>query len=762
MRARVMVALLLLTLLPLQPTGAEGSTELACPDHVALLPEGSTVLQITQNDGAGLALNVSTDAPQTLIVGNVTAQVADGVRAWSIPLQAATGLEQGRYALNISLMDGSDGLASCSLDVWVRTASALVMGIDGTSTFTVEESTRTGVAVNLTNVGALDEVVTFAMSTESDWTWGWTLNGVQVDDPSTSLAGGARTYIGAWIDVGSVENSQPLAGEGPSFTITASSSFDGRGDAWTFVLAMDDVFRVHLAPSGEHLTVAPGTDGRMEVLVTNIGNAPRTVGLQLNLLDEEGGVDESIDGTERFLHEGWTVALFGTLPDVMLDVGATRRIEVGFLAPWADIGWLNVRLTAQMGDDVQSIDINGSIALERGFQMELHTPRCPDLVIDDPCIVNATVRNTGNFDDVADVVLTLTEQAEGIVVLEPGTTRMALAPGQSATVNLATLRAHPDALAFMTAELSLALGPEATDPETHASIDLRIAPRVAWTFVDVVDERVGNTISISSTLRNDGNVVDGLVISMKSSHGTPMGLLPPENAIFDGEGGDVRTFELDDVPLGANISLRGWFDVPNDHEANGTVFVNLSVRSRYVPDQAFVHQASASYLGIRWQPQTEGKGIQWSDISDGALTFIGGAWHVLLALLVAAAVVQRAMKQRDAMNAERALLQPLPTAEPERVEDWMAAFERPTSVPEPAPSRTVRPEDFQAAFAARSRPLTPTAPAPDPDLADAASTVLDVHSATAAVRTLDAIAEQLQPTAPKSDLDALLDDLNLE
>ncbi len=82
-----------------------------------------------------------------------------------------------------------------------------------------------------------------------------------------------------------------------------------------------------------------------------------------------------------------------------------------------------------MGDDVQSIDINGSIALERGFEMELHTPRCPDLVIDDPCIVNATVRNTGNFDDVADVVLTLTEQAEGIVVLEPGTTRMALAPG---------------------------------------------------------------------------------------------------------------------------------------------------------------------------------------------------------------------------------------------------------------------------------------------------------------------------------------------
>jgi len=762
MRARVMVALLLLTLLPLQPTAAEGSTDLACPNHVAVLPEGSTVLQITQHDGAGSTLNVSTDAPPSLMVGNVTAQVVDGVRTWSIPLQAATGLEQGRYALNISLMDGADAVASCSLDVWVRTASALVMGVQGTSTFTVEESTRTGVAVNLTNVGALDESVTFAMTTNSDWTWGWTLNGVQVDDPNISLAGGERTYIGAWIDVCRVENSQPLAGEGPAFTITASSSFDGRGDAWTFVLAMDDVFRVDLAPSGENLTVAPGTDGRMEVLVTNVGNAPRTVRLHLNLLDEEGGVDASVDGTDRFLHDGWTVALFGTLPDVMLDAGATRRIEVGFLAPWADLGWLNVRLTAQMGDDVQSVDINASIMLERGFQMDLHTPRCPDLVVDEPCIVNATVHNTGNYDDVANVVLTLTEQAEGIVVLEPGTSRIALSPGQSATVTLATLRAHPEALAFMTAELNLALGPEAADFEPYANMDLRIAPRVAWTFVDVVDERVGNTISISSTLRNDGNVVDGLVISMKSSHGTPMGLLPPDDAIFDGEGENVRTFELEDVPLGANISLRGWFEVPNDHEANGTVFVNLSVRSRYVPDQAFVHQTNASYLGVRWQPQADAKGIQWSDISDGALTFIGGAWHVLLALLVAAAVVQRAMRQREAMNAERALLQPLPTADPERVEDWMAAFERPRSIPEPAPSRSVRPEDFQAAFAARSRPLAPTAPAPDQGLADAASTVLDALSATAAVRTLDAIAEQLQSPAPKSDLDALLDDLDLE
>lgn len=762
MRAYVVAGLLLLTLVPLHVATAEATSELSCPEHVALLPEGSAELSISQNDGVGSELSITADVPATLVIGNASSSVQNGIRTWVIPLQAITGLPQDTYSINVSLVDGTQELATCSLSVWVRTASALVMGVDGTSTFTIEESTRTGVAVNLTNFGATEEAVTFSMSTTSDWAWGWTLNGVQVEDPSTTLSSGSLTYIGAWIDVGRVEDSLPRAGDGPRFTITASSSFDGRGDEWSFVLAMDEVFRVNLSASSNELNVAPGTDGRLPVVVENTGNAPTTVKLRLNLLDQNSMVDERVEPTDRFVHEGWTVALFGALPEVMLEAGATRRIEVGFLAPWSNAGTLSVRLTAQMGDHVDEVDLNGSIALERGFTMELHTPRCPDLLIDEPCILSATVENVGNFDDAAGIVLELTEQAEGIVQMDEGTSRVPLAPGQSSTVTIATLRAHHEALAFMTAELRISIGPEMSTMDTLATLDLRIAPRVEWTFVDVNDERVGNTISISSTLRNDGNVIDGLVISMKSSHGTPMGLLPPTNAILEAEGAEVRTFELEDIPIGANISLRGWFEVPKDHEANGTVYVNFSVRSRYVPDQVFVHQATADYLGIRWQPQPTSNGVDWSNITDGALTFIGGAWHVLLALLIAAAVVQRALQRRDVLANERASREPLPQGEPERVQDWMAAFSRPTPQPEPVPSRTVHPEAFRTAFESRSQPPSPVTPTPEPGLTFAASTVLDGHGANEAVRKIDAIAASLGTPHQKSDIDHLLDDLGLE
>ena len=80
---------------------------------------------------------------------------------------------------------------------------------------------------------------------------------MKVEDPNVSVDPGELIYIGAWIDVGVVgDDGLPLFGTGPSFTLTASSTFDGRGDAWTFILAMEEVKRVALS-SKHHAAIAP-------------------------------------------------------------------------------------------------------------------------------------------------------------------------------------------------------------------------------------------------------------------------------------------------------------------------------------------------------------------------------------------------------------------------------------------------------------------------------------------------------------------------
>jgi uncharacterized membrane protein len=93
----------------------------------------------------------------------------------------------GHVDLTVNLTDGSSTLDACTIDLWVRPASALILGASGQSTFTVNEGVTTQVAVNLTNLGSEPEEVHFTLETTSDWAWGWTLNGVRIDDPNVTV-----------------------------------------------------------------------------------------------------------------------------------------------------------------------------------------------------------------------------------------------------------------------------------------------------------------------------------------------------------------------------------------------------------------------------------------------------------------------------------------------------------------------------------------------------------------------------------------------
>ena len=74
-------------------------------------------------------------------------------------LTAALNAPSG-HGPSINLSDGSTTLATCTIDVWIRPASAL-RGVSGESTLTVNEGVTTQVAVNLTNVGSEPEDVHF-------------------------------------------------------------------------------------------------------------------------------------------------------------------------------------------------------------------------------------------------------------------------------------------------------------------------------------------------------------------------------------------------------------------------------------------------------------------------------------------------------------------------------------------------------------------------------------------------------------------------
>ena len=762
MRAAWLVLLLLLSTLPLPHVGAESTPGLTCPETVALVPGQATSVSFIQHgvDDATLSFG---DLAEVEITDVVNTTDGDN-RTWTGTFTAILDAQSGHLDLAVNLSDGGTTLSTCTVDVWVRAASALVLGASDQSTLTVNEGVTTQVAVNLTNVGSEPDEVHFHMDTASGWAWGWTLNGVKVEDPNVSVDPGELIYIGAWIEVGVVgDDGLPLFGTGPSFTLTASSTFDGRGDAWTFILAMEEVKRVALSVEASTQPVAPGTDERMDVVVTNRGNVPSTVGLNLIALNSDGTTVDGFEPIDRFQRDGWTAALFGALPTVPLQPGASRTIEVGLLAPWIDEGRLDVRLRANIGASTATVDLAGEIDLQRGFEVTDITARCADLEVERSCEVRANVRNSGTYDDAATIELALGEEAQGIVNMSIGTERLSLAHGDNENIVIAHLRAHPDALAFQTATLDVFIGPEGASLDLVQSLDLRIAPRVEWVFESVVQEEDSRQrVSVTATLRNDGNVVDGLVVSMKASHGMEMGLIPPEGAVLEDDEEPVRSFEVEGLPIGSNITLRAWFDLPADESVNGTVYVNLSVRSRYVPEQTFQETIVAPYLGIPWQDNAAEGGFDLQAIAGQVWGLVQVTWHIVLAVGIATIVLNRALVRRADQRAERAEMKP--EAKPsETAEDWMAGFHAKREQPAPAVSQSVDASAFQEAFRNRSNPSPAPSPAPPTALTDAASIVLDARTSQAASERLDALAANL--AAPKheaTEIDTLLDDLDLE
>jgi hypothetical protein len=761
MRAVGVVLLVLLSTLPLHQVNAMTTPALSCPETVSLLPGQPTTVTLVQHGEDALSLDVWNLSD--VQVDDLNSTVADGLRTWTMSLTASLTMGIGHVNLTVNLTDGSSTLDACTVDLWVRPASALVLGATGQSTFTVNEGVTTQVAVNLTNVGSEPEEVHFTLETTSDWAWGWTLNGMRINDPNLTVQPNELVYIGAWIDVGLVgENGRPLFGTGPSFTLSATSSFDGRGATWSFVLGMEEVKRVALDVQEPTIPVAPGTDERVEVVVTNRGNVPSKVQLDLFALKEDGTVVTGFDPIDRFQRDGWTVALFGALLDVPIDPGASRTFEVGLLAPWTDEGRMDVRVRAKIGAATETVDIAGEIDLQRAFVVEDITVRCPDLEVDRACEIRADLRNAGTYDDVATIELTLNESSMGIVNMSVEQERVVLNHGQQREVLIARLSAHPDALAFGTATLDVSVGPEGETGIHVERLDLRIAPRVEWVFESISQEEdARQRVSVTTTLRNDGNVVDGLVVSMKASHGMNMGLIPPLGAEYEDGADPVRSFEIEDLPIGDNITLRAWFDLPNDERVNGTVYVNLSVRSRYVPEQTFQETVIAPYLGVPWQEGANEQGFDLGALAGQAWGLFQVTWHIVLAVGVATVILNRAIHRRADQRAERIK----PTAEQrpkETSEDWMAGFQTKPSAPAPAQSPTVDARAFEQAFRNRSTQSPAPTPTPPVALTEAAAVVLDVRTSQAAVERLDALAAGLPP-APEatSDIDTLLDDLDL-
>ena len=677
--------------------------------------------------------NVSSDLSITGLPLNYTL-VENHLQQLKFNVTASSSSEYGSTFITLNITTDLDSSFVVSqILVTIAPQSNLTFGVSGISTFTVEAGSRTSVAVNITNNAMLDDNITYDIYSPSNFNWGWTMNETSGNNAFETLVPGQLSYVFVWIDIPEVIDGAPLQGHGPQFTLKAVSGLDRALSQWSFNLIYDSFRNASIDFAEPDLELAPGEDGRLEITLRNTGNVDNRMNLTMQAIDENGDTLNGFTKSDRFENDGWTVALFNGLEDQFLAPNESRTIEVGFQSPVQYSGSINVRFFVfALGayERTYSIDVGATIVRERAGEASLSTTGCHDLLPLQSCSSTIEVTNTGNAIDYYSLELL---SAPTFVDVSVPSTGIEITNSFSDEFPDITITASNDSIAFENGNVSIAVNFLNSEQLQIINIPVKISPVINWSFENVSEEIDSKgRLSIVMTLRNDGNAFDGLIVQLQSSHSTEMAFIPPFIAIVEDGVEFPRSFEIDDIPTGANFTLRAWVEIPVDQQANGTIWINTTVRSKFSPEIEFIHTSSADYKGIPWQPAAEEDEplIDFAQIMSTTWLVLKAWSFVILAVFASSMILLKANTDRISRKAEEAIRSELyaqKNKSPEQVDDWMGKFSQRSQQPEIESVLHVQKEHFEQAFTSRAGVSQPAIQPMEPSLRDAAATVLEVH-----------------------------------
>jgi len=651
--------------------------------------------------------------------------------------------------INITTDLGSS-FAISQILVTIAPHSNLSFGVSGVSSFTVEAGTRTSVAVNITNNAMLDDNITYDIFSTSSFNWGWTMNQTSGHNAFETLVPGQLSYVFVWIDIPEVIDGAPLQGSGPQFTLKAVSGLDREMRQWSFNLIFNTYRNASIDFAEADLELAPGDNGRLEITLRNTGNVENLMNLTMQVIDENGDTLSGFDKSDRFENDGWTVALFNGLEDQYLAPNESRTIDIGFQSPLQYSGSINIRFFVfALGayERTYSIDVGATIVRERVGEASLSTSGCQYLLPLQSCSSTVTVTNLGNAIDYYS--LELMSAPEFITVSVP-TTGIEIVNGFDNIFPDIIITAKNDSVAFDNDDVQIAVNFLNGEQIEIIKIPVKIAPVINWSFENVVEEIDSKgRLSLVMTLRNNGNAIDGLIIQLQSSHSTEMAFIPPFAAIVEEGVENPRSFEINDIPVGANFTLRAWIEIPSDQQSNGTIWVNTTVRSKFSPEIEFLHTSSSDYLGIPWQPviAEDEPLIDFAAIMSTTWLVLKAWSFVIMGLFIASMILLKANTDRITRKAEQAERDELfaqKNKEPEQVSDWLERFSQQSQQPEDLSSLHVQKEHFEQAFSSRAGVSQPATEPMEPTLRDAATTVLETHDTSKAKMGADTVLGVIQ------------------
>ncbi len=620
------------------------------------------------------------------------------------------------------------------------TSPYLSFGANPNSSFSVEPGTAFRLTVNLSNNASFDDNVSVSLVGVDGWNYSF-------NSPLNFSVGKASLeWVDFTIQVPEVVNGSPLAGIHHHWSLSAESLTTNHSTWWNFSIEVKPRHEIAIIASGEQLTLAPNSDGRIQITIKNIGNTPTRAAVTLQVL-LNGTADTNYPPAERIEAYGWTIALFNNYELDWVDVGEETTFEVGLLSPSEVAGDIAIEVKVRNVWGVErakSTVISGEIEWLRNGSISAGDFACYRTDPGESCIGEIAVVNTGNYDD--SFVLELVTSPEWIPnAIQSSEVSVSL--GGTSTATTYELEINSTAIAFSKGMVvyQLRLQDSQTIVDT-LSIDIEVAAVPDWEIFEITQDAQNGRLSVQYVISNYGNGLDGITVVMEVSHSPEQGLIPPEDAEYEGELIGLHSFSQNNITIGERYTFRAWTDIPVGEPENGTIWLNMTMRSTLEPNIFLFHSANATFIGLPYQTHAtdEGFTIGWEEIRSSVVNIWNSYAYTLMAMIIAGISIHLALKRRLKLNREERELEAKKVANriQENPEDWLQRFEDGGEIPVVLPaSPEVSKEAFVADFRnIRGKP-SPSSEPVEKELFGAAATVLDHHDGERMSGVLEDVSE---------------------
>lgn len=741
---RWVVVVLAALMLPVLPVSADQDPfNFYIEDEIVAHPGETVQLRIAWQNIVGTARHFSVSVNSSDSNLTVSDLPTDWTRVASgrlgemminVTVAPNSNFETQSFSLDFLCQEVTNWSYTHNVDVLISKWSDIRFGSNDGSEFYVLQDVRTGFAVNVSNNADYDDTVKLRFNTQTNWEYGFDDDLNNDGELVIDLQSGEFEFINFYIKTPPIVDGAPLAGTGPQFSLEAVSDLDRRISSWNFSLNMETYHNMTIDNVEENLSIEPGDNDRLEIVIRNNGNIATYL---------DAGLIYGNSREDRFEIENWTVAIFNAFEFQPLEPNESRVIEIGFDAPNTNLGTVGLELDIMPQSFPQrasSVKISSAIDWQKNGSLSKVGNSCSEVEWNQTCQQFIQIENTGNF--FQHYLLEIRDSSG--MNFEIRQEQVGLSRGQSSIEIPMNITPFENAEAFSTgtAELVLTL----PDGQIIDSIEIssRTAPRVFWIWEDSATSVSNGRLEMAITMRNDGNTADGLVVRMTSSYFTDMSFIPPNNAIVEDGSKNIRSFEIVNIDKGANFTFRAWAKIPDNQNSADDFYVYITAHSRLAEENPFRFTANTSFDAAASNNDNQESIVD--SISDIASTIFAIVWAwkwIAIATIASGLMINKSIRDRRARLSDMELMNSTQTVE-QKPDDWMAEFatkKQPT--PEIAQSPQIPSAVFTGMFQAVGGGQKPVAEPVDSRLVGAASTVLDHHDTVATKSKLDDLVENL-------------------